>query len=118
MTLPKTRDLVQRVQRAGYEVIAIEQPRSTRWLLTLQDSTGISVILFVQARSVICSSDVQDLAELVRVRRSAQGVLWAYDGDFTPAARRTCDELGESRLTLCRVWPITQHEYQNVLRQP
>lgn len=83
MILPETRDLVQRVQRAGYDVIAIEHPRSTRWLLTLQDSSGTSVILIVQVRSVISSSDVQDLDELVRVRRSAQGVLWAYDGDFT-----------------------------------
>jgi predicted metal-dependent enzyme (double-stranded beta helix superfamily) len=108
MILPETRDLVQRVQRAGYDVIAIEHPRSTRWLLTLQDSTGTSVILIVQAPSVISSSDVQDLDELVRVRRSAHGVLWAYNGDFTPAARRTRDELGESRLTLCRVWPTSQ----------
>jgi hypothetical protein len=55
---------------------------------------------------VISSSNVQDLDELVRARRSAQGVLWAYNGDFTPAARRTRDELGESRLTLCSEWPI------------
>jgi hypothetical protein len=109
MLLPTTHELVRRVQRAGYDVLAIEQPRSTRWLLTLQDSAGTSLILIVQARSVICSSDVQDLAELVRVRRSAQGVLWAYNGDFTPAARRTRDELGESRLILCRVWPTSQH---------
>jgi hypothetical protein len=107
MIRPETRDLIQRVKRAGYDVIAIEHPRSTRWLLTLQDSTGTSVILIVQVRSVISSSDVQDLDELVRVRRSAQGVLWAYNGDFTPAARRTRDELGESRLTLCSEWPIS-----------
>ncbi len=109
MILPKTRDLVLRVQRTGYAVITIEHPRSTRWLLTLQDSAGASVMLIVQVRAVISSSDVQDLAELVRVRRSAYGVLWAYDGDFTSAARRTRDELGESHLTLCNTWPIPQH---------
>jgi hypothetical protein len=107
MVLPETRELVQHVQRAGYAVIAIEHPRSSRWLFTLQDSAGASVILIVQVRSVICSSDVQDLDEMVRVRRFAQGVLWAYDGDFTPAARRTRDELSESCLTLCREWPAS-----------
>jgi hypothetical protein len=52
-------------------VIAIEHPRSSRWLLTLRDSTGVSVILIVQVQSVISSSDMQDLAELLRVRRFA-----------------------------------------------
>jgi hypothetical protein len=108
MLLPETRELVLHVQRAGYNVIAIEHPQSSRWLLTLRDSAGASVILIVQVRSVISSSDMQDLDELVRVRRFAQGVLWAYDGGFTPAARRTRDELGESRLTLCREWPMSQ----------
>jgi hypothetical protein len=106
MIRPEARELVQRVQHTGYDVLTIEHPRNTRWLLTLQDSAGASIMLMVQVRSAICSSDVLDLAELVRVRRSAQGVLWAYNGDFTPAARRTRDELGEAHLTLCRAWPI------------
>jgi hypothetical protein len=108
MMLPKTRELVQCVQRTGYTVITIEHPRSTRWLLTLQDSAGALVILIVQVRSLISSSDVQDLDELVRVRRSAQGFLWAYDGNFTSAAWRTRDELGKSHLILCSTWPMSQ----------
>src|SRR5688500_7598950 len=101
MSLPTSRDLIDTTAQAGYRVVTIEHPRSTRWLLTVCDHGGQSIMLVVQARTLISASDVQDLAELVQVRRMQRGMLWAYNGDFSPAAHRTCAELGGSNLLLC-----------------
>ncbi|MEP7187611.1 MAG: hypothetical protein ABI901_00305 [Roseiflexaceae bacterium] len=105
MVTPLTRDLVDTAQHAGYQVLIVEHPRSTRWLLTLRDSLGTSIMLVIQARSLIGAADVQDLDELVRVRQLQRGLFWAYGGTFSTAAHRTCAELGALRLTLCTALP-------------
>jgi hypothetical protein len=105
MPLPSTRDLVQLAQAAGYQVIATQQLRSNRWLLALSDERGASVLALIQARPLINAADVQDLAELVRLRRPSRGVLLAYGGAFSAAAQRTLAELGDDRLRLCTALP-------------
>jgi hypothetical protein len=105
MATPSAQDLIRTAQHAGYKVVAIEHPRSTRWLLTLRDSAGRFIILVVQSRLLISAADIQDLDELVRVRRLHHGLFWAYGGTFSVAARQTCTELGATRLTLCTALP-------------
>jgi hypothetical protein len=105
MATPAAQQLIRTAQQAGYDVITIEHSRSTRWLLTLRDGAGISIMLVVQARPLISASDIQDLDELVRVRRMDRGLFWAYSGTFSPAAQRTCVELGATRLSLCTTLP-------------
>jgi hypothetical protein len=100
-----TRDLIDAAKQAGYRVLAVEHPRSTRWLLTLSDTAGTSILLVVQARLLIIASDIQDLDDLVRVRRTQRGLFWAYSGAFSPGAHRTCVELGAARLSLCTTLP-------------
>jgi len=98
-------ELLHAAQAAGYKVLAIEHPRSRRWLLTLQGSSGVIILLMVQSRPLIGATDVLDLADLVRVRRLASGILWAYDGKFSPAAQRTSVEIGAHSIVLCTTWP-------------
>jgi hypothetical protein len=105
MTIPETGNVIQHVQRAGYHILSIEHTRLGRWLFAVQCHHDAPILLLVQARSWIGSSDVQDLDEIVRVRRYSHGMLWAYDGRFTQAARRTCAELGAESLTLCTELP-------------
>ena len=105
MVMPITRDLIDTALQAGYQVLAVEHPRSTRWLLTVRDSLGTSIMLVIQARSLIGAADVQDLDELVRVRQLQRGMFWAYGGTFSSAAQRTCAELGAMRLLLCSSLP-------------
>jgi hypothetical protein len=87
-------EIVHAALAAGYKVLVIEHPRSRRWLLTLQDSAGAISLLIAQSRPLIGATDVLDLADLVRVRRVASGILWAYDGRINPAAQRTSAEIG------------------------
>lgn len=105
MAKPSTRELVEMARKAGYHVDEVEQLRPNRWLLTLTDGTGARVMLMIQARPLIGSSDVQDLAEIMRLRQAAGAILLAYGGDFTPAAQRTLTELGDARLRLCTTLP-------------
>ena len=105
MSLPSTRDLVQMAQAAGYQVVTTQQLRSNRWLLMLSDATGATILTLVQARPLITAADVQDLAELARLRRPARGFLLAYGGTFSQAAQRTLAELGDERLRLCTMLP-------------
>jgi hypothetical protein len=77
MAALSTRAVVQAAGQAGYQVALVERLRANRWLLTLTDTTAATVVLLVQARPLIIAADVLDLAELVRVRRPARGILWA-----------------------------------------
>src|SRR5262245_8837730 len=104
-SLPSTRDLIQMAQAAGYQIVATEQLRANRWLLTLSDSTGATTLALIQARPLISAADVQDLAELARLRQPAYAVLLAYGGTFSPAAQRTLAELGHDQLRLCTSLP-------------
>jgi hypothetical protein len=105
MATLSARQVVQAARRAGYLIAGVEQLRPSRWLLTLTDATGAEIVLLVQARPLIISADVLDLAEIVRVRRPARGILWAYDGSFSPEAHRTLEELADERLRLCTTLP-------------
>lgn len=105
MNRATTQSLVQEAQRAGYQVLSAEQLRQNRWLLQLLDGHGASMLLMVQARPLVGASDVQDLAELVRLRRPRHGILLAYQGSFSPTAQRTLTELGNHRLRLCTALP-------------
>jgi hypothetical protein len=105
MAHPSARELTQVARHAGYHVAAIEQLRPNRWLLTLNDDAGATILALVQARPLIGAADVQDLAELVRLRRPDCGILLAYGGSFTPAAQRTFIELGAAHLRLCTTLP-------------
>jgi hypothetical protein len=110
MQLPSTRDLVQMAQSAGYQIIATQQLRSNRWLFMLSDSTSTTTLALIQARPLIGASDVQDLAELMRLRRPGRAILLAYGGTFSPAAQRTLAEMGDERLRLCTTLPLAQND--------
>jgi hypothetical protein len=105
MSLPSTRDLIQLARAAGYQVVAAQQLRANRWLLALNDDTGAAILTLIQARPLISAADVQDLAELVRLRRPTRGLLLAYGGAFSAAALRTLAEMGDDRLRLCTALP-------------
>jgi hypothetical protein len=105
MAKPATRNLVQMARQAGYQVVEAEQLRPNRWMLILADAAGHQLALLVQARPLISSADVQDLADVVRLRRLHSGLLLAYEGSFSPAAQRTHQELADNRLRLCTALP-------------
>src|SRR5690349_19432076 len=106
MPIPSTAELVYAAQRAGYQVVEAQQIRSNRWLLTLGDKLGTSLLVLVQARPLIVAADVQDLAELVQLRSIPRGLLWAYGGTLSPAAQLTLTELSDSRLQCCTALPL------------
>ena len=108
MPLPSTRDLVQMAQSAGYQIVATQQLRSNRWLLMLADVSGATTLALVQARPLIGASDVQDLAELTRLRQPGRAFLLAYGGTFSAAAQCTLVEMGDDRLRLCTTLPPAQ----------
>jgi hypothetical protein len=112
MTRPTTQSLARDAQQAGYQVIGAEQLRPNRWLLHVLDADGAATLLMVQARPMVGAADVQDLAELVRLRRIRYGVLLAHQGSFTPAAMRTLAELGDQRLRLCTALPAARPEVE------
>jgi hypothetical protein len=110
MPLPSTRDLVQMAQSAGYQIVATQQLRSNRWLFILVDASGATTLALIQARPLISAADVQDLAELTRLRRPGRALLLAYGGTFSPAAQRTLAEMADERLRLCTTLPPAQND--------
>ena len=108
MPLPSTRDLIQMAQSAGYQIVATQQLRSNRWLFMLSDSSGATTLALIQARPLIGAADVQDLAELARLRQPTRAILLAYSGAFSTAAQRTLAEMGDDRLRLCTTLPPAQ----------
>jgi hypothetical protein len=108
MPLPSTRDLIQMAQSAGYQIIATQQLRSNRWLLMLSDASSTTTLVLIQARPLISAADVQDLAELTRLRQPGRAILLAYGGMFSSAAQRTLPEMGDDRLRLCTALPPAQ----------
>jgi hypothetical protein len=108
MPLPSTRDLIQMAQSAGYQIVATQQLRSNRWLLMLADASGATTLALIQARPLINAADVQDLAELTRLRQPGHAILLAYGGTFSSAAQRTLAEMGDDRLRLCTTLPPAQ----------
>lgn len=110
MSRPTLQSLARDAQQAGYQVVSSEQLRPNRWLLHVLDADGTAALLMVQARPLVGAADVQDLAELVRLRRMGYGVLLAHQGSFSPAAQRTLAELGDQRLRLCTALPAARPE--------
>jgi len=108
MPLPSTRELIQMAQSAGYQIVATQQLRSNRWLLMISDGIGATTLVLIQARPLISAADVQDLAELTRLRQPARAILLAYGGTFSAAAQRTLTEMGDERLRLCTTLPPAQ----------
>jgi hypothetical protein len=106
MTKPTTRELVRMAQQAGYQVFEAEQLRPNRWQLIVIDGVEKRWALLVQARPLLSSADVQDLADTVRLRRLDGGILLAHGGAFSPAAQRTHQELADGRLRLCTALPL------------
>src|SRR5215207_4461631 len=88
-----SKQVATQARAAGYEVVAIEQLRTNRWVLVLRDNAGVSSIMLVQQRPLVGAADVQDLAELLRLHHSSDGILLALDGTFSPVAHRTALEL-------------------------
>ena len=102
---PKMPDFERMARDAGYRVVEIERLRSNRWLVTLVDGDGHPVLVLAQARPLIGSADVQDLAEFVRLRNPTMGILLAIGGVFSASAQHTCAELRDRRLHLCTALP-------------
>jgi hypothetical protein len=100
-----SKQILALARAAGYEVIAIDQPRPKRWVLQLQDGAGAYITVMVQQRALVSAADVQDLAELLRLRHSKEGVLLALGGTFSPVAHRTAQELRDTRILLCTSLP-------------
>jgi hypothetical protein len=114
MLLPSTRDLVQMAQSAGYQIVATQQLRSNRWLFMLVDTNGATTLALIQARPLISAADVQDLAELTRLRQPGRAILLAYGGAFSPAAQRTLTEMADDRLRLCTTLPPAHNDPEDL----
>lgn len=97
--------LVSQVRKAGYEPLRVEQPRPNRWVLTLRTPAGAEVLALAQERPLVGAADVQDLAELLRLRRVATGYLLALGGRFSAEAHHTAQELRQARILLCSALP-------------
>jgi hypothetical protein len=92
------------VREAGYQLIRIEQLRANRWLLLAESPEG-KVLILAQQRPLISASDVQDLAEQLRLSRVGTGYLLAMGGRFSPEAQRTAAELRQPLIVLCGKLP-------------
>ncbi len=92
-------------REAGYRVLEVEQLRFNRWLLALVDYAGANILVMVQQRLLIGSADVQDLAELIRLRHFDYGMLLSVDGKFSAAAQSTARELRMTPIILCHAFP-------------
>lgn len=97
--------LASEVYAAGYDLLSIEQLRHNRWLLVLRTHAGDQILVLAQRRPLILAADVQDLAEILQLRRFALGYLLALDGRFSPEALRTAGELRVPRIQLCAAIP-------------
>lgn len=102
-----TPQLVSQIRKAGYEALRVEQPRPNRWVLSLRTPEGAEVVVLAQERALVGAADVQDLAELLRLRRVAVGYLLALGGRFSAEAQRTAQEGRQGRILLCTALPST-----------
>lgn len=100
-----TAQLLAQVRQAGYEILRIEQPRPNRWVLVVRAPKGPELLLLAQARPVVGAADVQDLVELLRLRRLSEGLLLAVGGRFSAEAQRSAHELRQLRVQLCTTLP-------------
>src|SRR5262245_15328757 len=105
MAYPSQRELTQLARKAGYDVLSIEQLRPNRWLLTLAQPQASPVLAMFQIRPLVGAADVMDLADLLRLRRAAYGILVAHGGTFSSSAQQTQSELRSLKLHLCTTLP-------------
>ena len=110
MAPPTSRDLTQLARSLGYQVMELAQLRANRWLMTLSAPSGETTLVLVQARPLVGAADVQDLAEVVRLRRPTHSILLASGGNFSAAAHQTLVELGDPRMRLCTALPSVKSE--------
>jgi hypothetical protein len=101
-------DLTTQVREAGYRLIKHEQLRTNRWLVVAESDEG-RVLIMAQQRRTISASDVQDLAELLRLDRFQIGYLLAIGGRFTAEAQSTAAELRRPQIVLCSKLPPADH---------
>jgi hypothetical protein len=92
------------VREAGYQLVRIEQLRANRWLVVATSGEG-NVLILAQQRPLINSSDVQDLAEQLRLARINIGYLLSIGGRFSPEAQHTAAELRRPYIVLCGSLP-------------
>jgi hypothetical protein len=107
MVLLSPREFAAEARAAGYSVVRIEQLRSNRLLMTLHDQSDAMTLVMVQARALIGAADVQDLAEITRLRNPMRAILLAHGGVFSATAHQTLAELDDARLRLSMVLPAT-----------
>ena len=107
-----SKQVAAQARAAGYEVIEMEQMRPNRWLMMLREPGGETSITLVQQRSLVGATDVQDLADLLRLRQAKHGILLALDGRFSAIAHHTVRELRDIDILLCTTFPLV-HLPQN-----
>lgn len=105
MARPTEHELRQLAEHADYRVDRIERLRANRFLMTVADQAGCVTLILVQARPLVSSTDVHDLADLARLRRPAAAILLAYDGAFSPTAHQNANELRDVHIQLCTSLP-------------
>ena len=105
MATPTLAQLERDARAAGYRILSTERLRANRWLLVADEGEGHQVAILLQLRSLIGESDVQDLADLVRVRRYHSGMLLVGEAAVSAHAERALLEIGDQRLRICATLP-------------
>lgn len=105
MHTPSTLDLLLEMGRAGYTVVRHTQLRPNRWFLVVNGMGTTQIGVLVQVRALLTSTDVHDLADLVRMERLPCGLLWAYTGHFSPEALQTPAATPDVALCLATTLP-------------
>jgi hypothetical protein len=118
MARPTPHELTHLARSAGYQMIELTQLRANRWLMLLLAPSGEQTLVMVQARPLVGATDVQDLAEVVRLRRPTHSILLALGGAFSVAAQQTVIELGEPKMRLCTVLPPVKADLAEVIDLP
>lgn len=89
----------------GYTVVRVEQLRANRWLLTLRCPEDHAILVLAQRRPLLIAADVYDLAEAMRLNRSAIGYVLALEGRFSPEAFRAAHDLRSLHIHLATDLP-------------
>lgn len=119
MALLTLAQIEKEARTAGYHVVASDRLRANRWLLVVRNHLGQLLAVLVQSRSLISEADVQDLAEVVRLRRYHGGILLIQNAQVSPHAQRTLKEFSAQNLHICASIPAaTAVEPPSGVRRP